>query len=66
MLSLSLDKLEDIVLSESDMGAVLGVDVKRLGYLRTEKGLPCVHMSRTSRVYLAVKVYEWMEKLSEV
>ena len=66
MLNLSLEKLEDLILSEKDMAAVLGVDVKRLGYLRTEKGLPCVYLSRTTRIYLAEAVYDWLKKLSEV
>lgn len=66
MITLSLEKLEDIILSEVDMAAVLGVDRKKLPYLRKERDLPCVHITRTTRIYLATEVYEWLEKLARV
>ena len=66
MLNLSLEKLEDLILNEADLAAVLSVDIKRLAYLRKEKGLPCIYLTSRLRVYLAIKVYEWLTKLSEV
>ena len=66
MLNLSLEKLEDLILNEADLAAILGVDIKRLAYLRKEKGLPCVYLTRQLRIYLSTKVYEWLSKLSEV
>ena len=66
MLNLNLDKLEDLILNEADLASLLGVDTKRLAYLRTAKGLPCVYVSNRVRIYLGIKVYEWLEKLSQV
>lgn len=66
MLNLNITSIEDIILSEVSLAAVLGVDRKKLPYLRKERDLPCVHITRTTRIYLATEVYEWLEKLARV
>ena len=65
-LNLNLSGFEDIVLSEVGLAAVFGIDIKRMAYLRSDKGLPCVYLTKNTRIYLASEVYEWLVKLSEV
>ena len=66
MQNLTPRNLEDLVLSEKDLGGILGVEPKRIAYLRKEKGLPCIHITTRARVYLAEDVYQWIDKLSRV
>ena len=64
-MNLSLEKLEDLILTEDNLAAILGVGVKQLAYLRKEKGLPCVYVTRQTRIYLGPEIYQFLEKLSE-
>ena len=66
MLNLNVNGIEDIILSEGSLAAVFGIDVKKMGYLRQEKGLPCVYLTKRTRVYMVTEVYEWLDKLSKV
>lgn len=62
---MELNKLEQNVIIEEDLLKVLGLSKKQLDHLRWNKGFPCVQLSRTSRVYLADKVYEFISDLAQ-
>ena len=49
------------VANEKEMLEILGLKKDALGRLRRE-GLPYVELSRTSRVYIATDVLNWLQK----
>ena len=61
-LDVCLDALQDVIINEQSLCEILGIEVKALSVLRTEKDFPCVHLNRRRRVYLADDVLEWLTK----
>ena len=58
--------LQKAVYNEQDLLGLLGIDRKKLDYLRLEKEFPCVYLTRRSRVYLADEVFQWLKKMAAV
>ena len=48
------------VANEKDILEILGIKKDALGRLRRQ-GFPCVKLSRTSRVYIATDVLNWLQ-----
>ena len=55
-------RLEDAVLSEEDLCALLGIDKKVLDDLRREKGFPFVRLTAKARVYLTDDILAWLKR----
>ena len=52
--------LSNEIISEYDLGLLLGINYKTLNYLRLTAALPYIPLNQRNRVYSIPKVKEWL------
>jgi hypothetical protein len=50
------------MITEEELMKVMGLKPSELRYLRVEKGMPFVQLSKTKRVYLEDDLMDWFRK----